>query len=73
MPKPNCLVIIGWPGHTHSAEKIDEARVLNHAVAACVAGGAFELKEDESQGYSNYGKTSFKASPDPPFFNFVIS
>ncbi|KAF5363801.1 hypothetical protein D9756_000780 [Leucocoprinus leucothites] len=52
IPTPNCLV--GWPGDTHSGEKVDEARPVAHQIAGCVAGGESKLKDVESQGYANY-------------------
>ncbi|KXN87663.1 hypothetical protein AN958_08300 [Leucoagaricus sp. SymC.cos] len=57
IPNPNCLVIIGWPGSTHSAEKVDEARPLAHAIAGCVAGGEDNLRDVKSHGYTNYGRS----------------
>jgi hypothetical protein len=55
--RPNCLIIVEWPGSTHSAEKVDEARPLAQQIAACVAGGEPKLKEVTSQGYTNYGES----------------
>ncbi|KAF5362017.1 hypothetical protein D9756_002634 [Leucocoprinus leucothites] len=54
IPTPNCLINIGWPGGTHSAEKVDEARPLARQIAVCVAGGESKLKDVKSQGYTNY-------------------
>ncbi|KAL9713801.1 hypothetical protein Ac2012v2_003412 [Leucoagaricus gongylophorus] len=48
---PNCLVSISWPGNTHSADKVDEARSLTRQLAARVAGGELSSK---NQGYANY-------------------
>lgn len=53
---PNCLVSISWPGNTHSADKVDEARSLTRQLAARVAGGELSSK---NQGYANYGVFSF--------------
>jgi hypothetical protein len=58
IPSPNCLVVVAWPGHTHSSEKVDEARPLAHQIAACVAGGESNLKDVKSLGYTNYGESS---------------
>jgi FAD/FMN-containing dehydrogenase len=55
IPDPNCLVIVGWPGNTHSNEKVDEARPLAHQLAGCVAGGESKLQDVKNQGYANYG------------------
>jgi hypothetical protein len=56
IPRPNCLIMVGWPGSTHSPEKVDEARPLAQQIAACVAGGESKLREVTSQGYTNYGE-----------------
>ncbi|KAF9452162.1 FAD-binding domain-containing protein [Macrolepiota fuliginosa MF-IS2] len=58
IPNPNCLIVVGWPGKTHSGEKVAEARPLAYEIAACLAGGLAALKDVKSQGYSNY-------DPDP--------
>lgn len=57
-PKPNCLILIGWPRDAQSEKMVDEARSLVHEIAACVVGGALELKDVKNQPYANYGMIS---------------
>lgn len=60
IPRPNCLILIGWPGRTNSEEKVDEARRYAHEIAVLVAGGLNEMKDARIRGYNNYGKNLFR-------------
>ncbi|KAF9452161.1 FAD binding domain-containing protein [Macrolepiota fuliginosa MF-IS2] len=64
IPRPNCLILIGWPGETNSEEKVDEARGYAHEIATLVAGGVNEVMDAKLRGYNNYDPEGIKDDKD---------